>query len=298
MVGTLAQHQRGTIASWLDVLSQVSSVDLAPDKPRRLNGLFVSERRVVLKEAVGILKHGFAQRKKALHVPTLDVAFERIDIDAEVEVVADELVGLCAHLQHVEPLEDQDVGLSNLYIVAFDDVVHHVAIHRSSDHGCAAFEFAEKLQQSLGVVTFGEALAVHNAAVFEHAVGVQEAVGCDEPHLWMIGPTRQQCLQDSGEGALAHGHAAGHADHVGDLRAHRAQEGRAHLLQVLRGADIQVQQAGEREIDRGNFVEIDALVDASQLNEIGFSQREWSGRTQHRPLVAIEGDIAARLGSE
>ena len=217
MIGALAQDQRGAIASWLDVLAQVAPVDLAPDEPSGLYGFFVRERRVVLKEAVWVLEHGFAQREKALNVPTLDVALERIDIDAEIEVVADELVGLGAHLQHVEPLEDQDVGLSNLYVVAFDDVIHHVAIHRSCDHRCAAFELAKKLQQSLGVVTFGEALAVHNAALFEHAVGIQEAVGGDEPHLWMVGPTRQQRLQDSGERALAHSHAAGHADDIRNL---------------------------------------------------------------------------------
>ena len=45
------------------------------------------------KEAVGVLEHGVAQLHETLHVPLFDVRFLGVDVDAEVEVVADELGG-------------------------------------------------------------------------------------------------------------------------------------------------------------------------------------------------------------
>ena len=45
----------------------------------------------VTEEAVGILEDRVAQLHEPLHVPLLDVRFVGVDVDAEVEVVADEL---------------------------------------------------------------------------------------------------------------------------------------------------------------------------------------------------------------
>ena len=111
-----------------------------------------------------------------------------------------------------------DVGLADIDRLALDDVVDDVAVHRCVRGGGAALQLAEELQQPSGVVALREALAIHEAAVFEHLVGVQEAVGRHQVDLGMVGPPRQQCLEDSGEGALADRHAAGDADDVRHLR--------------------------------------------------------------------------------
>ena len=76
---------------------------IAPDERGGLDRLLVGEMGEVLEEAVGVLEHGLAQLQEALHVPLLDVVLVGVDVDAEVEVVADELLAAVADLQHVEP---------------------------------------------------------------------------------------------------------------------------------------------------------------------------------------------------
>ena len=169
------------------------------------------------KEAIGILEHRFAQREKTLHIPMLDVALERIDVNAEIEVVTHELIRLSTNLEHVEPFENENVGLIDSHGLAIDNVVHDVAVDGRGHDGRAALEFAQELQQTLGVVALGEALAVHDAALLKNLVGIQKAVGGDEAHLRMIWPTCQQCLQNSSERALANGDTAGNSDDVWHL---------------------------------------------------------------------------------
>ena len=71
---------------------------------------------------------------------------------------------------------------------------------------------AQEGQQAAGVVALREPLAVHDAAVVEHPVRVQEPVGGDQVHLRMGRPAGHQGLQDARRGALAHRHAAGADD--------------------------------------------------------------------------------------
>ena len=70
-----------------------------------------------------------------------------------------------------------------------------------------------------------------------------------------------------------------------------------HLVQLLRRRHVQVQQPGERQVDGGNLVELDALVDAAQRVEILRAQRQRGRGAEVCPLVAPEGEIAAcRVG--
>jgi hypothetical protein len=67
-------------------------------------------------------------------------------------------------------------------------------------------------------------------------------------------------------------------------------------VKVLGGADIEVEQSGEREVDLGHLVEADVLVDAPEVLEILLADGQWGGGPQHLPLVAAEGDVARRHG--
>ena len=98
---------------------------------------------------------------------------------------------------------------------------------------------------------------------FEHAVRVEEAVRGDQVDLRMVGPLCEQRLQDAGERALADGDAAGDADDVRHLRGDRAEEGGRDLVEVLRGAHVQVEEPAQRQVDRGHLVEVDVVVDAA-----------------------------------
>ena len=68
-------------------------------------------------------------------------------------------------------------------------------------------------------------------------------------------------------------------------------------MQVLRGGDVQVQQPGHRQVDRGHLVEVDVFVDAAQFLQVVLAQREWRRRAQIGPFRAIEGEVpASRIG--
>src|SRR4051812_37789862 len=113
----------------------------------------------------------------------------------------------------------------------------------------------------------------------------------------MVGPPRQQRLQDSSERALADRDAPGNADDVRDLRRRRAEELARRLVQLLRRRHVQVQQPGQRQVDGGNLVERDALVDATQRGQIVLVQGQRCCGAELGPLLAPEVDVAAcRVG--
>ena len=184
-------------------------------------------------------------------------------------------------------------GWRTMTSVARHDVVHDVAVDGRPHLVGAALEVAQEPQQATCVVALGEALALHQPALGEHGVGVQEPVGGHEVDLRVVRPAGQQRLQDAGERALADGHAAGDADHVRHARRHRAEERRRHAGQVLGRADVQVEQARQRQVDRRDLVEVDALVDAAQLRQVVLAQGQRGRRAQRRPVVAAEREEPA-----
>ena len=62
-------------------------------------------------------------------------------------------------------------------------------------------------------------------------------------------------------------------------------------LQVLGGADVQVEQPAQRQVDGDDLVEVDPLVDALQRVEVLLPERERCRRPQVGPLVAVEREV-------
>ncbi len=95
-----------------------------------------------MEEGLRIAEGGFAQPHEALDVPAVDQLLVGIDIDREVEEVGDEghelaVLRQLARLQHVEPLEDQDVRPVDRHELAGQHVVGEVRIDRRADVGLA-----------------------------------------------------------------------------------------------------------------------------------------------------------------
>ena len=67
-------------------------------------------------------------------------------------------------------------------------------------------------------------------------------------------------------------------------------------MQVLRGAHVQVEQPAQRQVDRGDLVEVDVVVDAAQAGEIGRPQRHRGRRAEFRPLVTPEVEVPTDRG--
>ena len=235
-------------------------------------------------------------------IPALDVSLGGIHIDGEVEEVGHHHAGLgCAStalrppgLQHVQPFEDEDIGLLDPLHLAGHDVIGLVGVHRCFHHRLACLQRPQEGDHSLAVVAFRKALALHQAARLQHPVGMQEAVGGDQRHPGVIGPASQQRLQHPREGALAHRHAARNADHVG-ARPHRsAQEVVAHARERLGRTEVQVQKPGQRQVDFHHLGQRDLVVDATQGDQLGLGQCQRRAGAQAGPFRAAEALVGGK----
>ncbi len=108
-----------------------------------------------------------------------------------------------AALQHIEPFQDQNVRLLHHLFLIGNDVVDKVGVNRRFDLLVTSADVGDKLHQMADVVGFREPLAAHQAALFQHLVGIEEAVGGDQLHPRMFRPALQQGLQNTGRGAFA-----------------------------------------------------------------------------------------------
>ena len=235
-------------------------------------------------------------------IPALDVSLGGIHIDGEVEEVGHHHAGLgCAStalhppgLQHVQPLEDEDVGLLDPLHLAGHDVVGLVGVHRCFHHRLAGLQRPQEGDHPLAVVAFGKALALHQATRLQHPVGMQEAVRGDQRHPGVIGPASQERLQHPREGALAHRHAACNADHIG-ARPHRsAQEVVAHARERLGRTEVQVQKPGQRQVDFHHLGQRDLVVDATQGDQLGLGQCQRRAGAQAGPFRTAEALVGGK----
>ncbi|MNH03009.1 hypothetical protein D3C79_622590 [compost metagenome] len=154
-----------------------------------------------------------------------------------------------AALQHVQPLQDQDVRLLHHLLLIRQYVVDEVGVNGGLDLLVAGANIGDKLHQVADVVGLREALAAHQPALLQLLVGIQEAIRGDQLDAWMLGPAFQQRLHDAGRGALAPRHAAGDADDVGALAAGLAEKLLQHPTAALLGLDVEIEQTGKGQID-------------------------------------------------
>ncbi len=154
-----------------------------------------------------------------------------------------------AALQHVEPFQDQDVRLLHHLLLVGQDVVDEVGVDGGLDLLVASPDIGHKLHQMADVIGFREALSTHQAASLQLLLGIEKAIRGDEFDLGVFRPTLQQSLQDPRRGAFAARHAAGDADDVSTLAAGLAQKLFQHPAAALLGLDVEIEQAGEGQID-------------------------------------------------
>ena len=169
-----------------------------------------------------------------------------------------------------------------------EDVVGDVGVHRRRRLGGAGADLLQEVQQAPHVVALREALAVHEAPALELVVRVEEPVGGHEVDPGVVGPAGEQGLQHASRGALADGDAAGDADDVRRRGSLAAEERGDHLATGDRGGHVQVQQPRERQVDRLHLLEVEVLVQAAQLVEVGGVERQRRRGPQGPPLITTE----------
>jgi hypothetical protein len=86
----------------------------------------------------------------------------------------------------------------------------------------------------------------------------------------MVGPPGEQRLEHTSGGALSDRHAARDPDHVRHPAGGFAEERVGHTRQIPGRRDMQVEQAGEREVHLHHFLERELLVEPLKLRQIRF----------------------------
>jgi hypothetical protein len=146
-------------------------------------------------------------------------------------------------------------------LLPLDDVVDHVRVHRHAHVGLAPLDLLQELDQPAHVVALREPLAVHDPALLEHPVGAEEPVRGDEVDARVVRPTGEERLQDPRGGALADGDAPPEADHERHGPRGTAEEVVRGAVQRLGGRDPEVQQPRQRQVDVGDLVEVEPVVE-------------------------------------
>ena len=169
-------------------------------------------------------------------------------------------------------------------------VVLEVRVDRRLHRRGAGLHVGDEGQQRPLVVGLGEALAVQDPAGLEHAVGQQEAIGGDQLDPRMVRPAAEQGLEHAGGGGLAHRHRTGDPDDERHLLGRATEEHVGDAVQVLGRRHVQVEQAGQRQVDLGDLVEVEGVVDPAQVLDVLGRQGQRRRSTQPRPLLAVEAD--------
>src|SRR5262245_54347654 len=107
----------------------------------------------------------------------------------------------------------------------------------------------------------------------------------------MVGPSRQQSLQDARRSALAHGDAARYAYDVWDFLGRIAEEGVSGFVQLLCRVNVKIQQARQRQVNIFDLAERDSLIDAAQLRQIILAQSQRGGIPQPAPFFASQVNV-------
>ena len=219
MVGALREDEGRALAGGSDVLAQVRQVDRVPDDVGGRGGLVVGEGCVGLEVGVFAGERGRAQLEEAVDVPLLDELFVGVDVDGKVEVVRDghrDGTGCRARrLEHVEALDDEDVGAIHVDVGVGHDVVGDVRVHRGFCVRVAGLHRGEERDEGRAVVGLGEPLAGDEGAFLQDPVRVEEAVGGHQVHARRGVPAGEQQLEEACDRRLADGDRAGDADDEG-----------------------------------------------------------------------------------
>src|SRR5580704_17091743 len=146
MAFALLEDQIGAGPGRQDIFAQVDQVDAVPDRSRGGDRLRVGQLRVAVKVRLRVGEGGAAQGEKAADVPRQRHAFIGIEIHREIEEVGDEghglaVLGQAPGLQHVETLDNEDLGPVDLDLLVRNDVVDQVRVDRRTYRVPAGFDF-------------------------------------------------------------------------------------------------------------------------------------------------------------
>ena len=144
--------------------------------------------------------------------------------------------------------------------------------------------------QAAHVVALRESLAMHESARLERGLRQQKAVGGDRDRPADGSASATAAPEAVERRCSSHGDAACDTDHERDVRALGTEERRRRVCKVLRRADVEVEQARQRQVDVRDFVERHRLVEADERPQLRLGEWQRRRSPQPRPLGAAELD--------
>ena len=211
VLGVLGQDQGGPATGRSDVLAQVDQVDALPDLVRPSQGHVVGDLGEAPEVGARLGEGRVLEGEEPVQVPAADVAGVGVDVDREVDEVAHrQRRGPRPRpprggLEHVKPLQHEDVGALHRHMPARDDVVDRVRVDGRLDAIAAGLHGRHKLQQGATVIGLGEALTGHESALLKDPVGQEEAVGGHQVHPGRVREAGEQVGDEARRRRLAHG---------------------------------------------------------------------------------------------
>ena len=186
-------------------------------------------------------------------------------------------------LQHVQPLQQQDVGPVGDRRLPRHDVVGQVRVHRRRHPRPARLHLGDEPQQGAAVVRLREPLARHQPAPLQLGVRPQEPVGRHQRHPRVLRPARQQQLEQPRRRRLPHRHRPCDPDH--ERRAHllRREERPVRPVEPPVLLHVQRQQPRQRQVHLAHLVEVDRVADAAQPRQLVRGQRQRHVLPETRP---------------
>ena len=180
-------------------------------------------------------------------------------------------------LQHVQALDDEDVGATHDDLRVRDDVVAEMRIERRTHLCRPAFHLTHEPQQCPPIVGLGESFALHQSASLQLAIGVEKAVGGDELDSRGVVPAGQKFAQEPRGGRLSHRDRACDSDHKGGALSTLSEKIARRPVQTFRPNRVEVDQATEREVDVAHLAEVESVTEPPQFHDLIRSERKRDG---------------------
>src|SRR5580658_7520689 len=126
MTGSLAQNELRALPGRLNVVPQIRTVDLPPDRMRLRRSFLPGQLRVAIEIRFGVAKNGFAELEKSRNIPVFNSFLVCVDVNRKIEKIADECSRPAARLQNIEPFDDQNVRMAHGLHLSGHNVVNQV----------------------------------------------------------------------------------------------------------------------------------------------------------------------------
>ena len=239
---------------------------------------------------------------KRVDVPVVDQLLVGVDIDREVEEVRDERHELAvlrqfARLQHVQPLEDQDVRPVD------GDDTRRAPRHRSGANRPARGRSAgpalmrrQEAQQRADVVAVGKALALHQVLAAQHLVGKRKPSVVTRSTFGLDGQRGSSSFSTRAVVDLPTATEPAMPMMKGVLTAFGGvEEALALAEQQLARLDMRREQARQRQVDAPHLVEIDRVVERAQPAHLVARSASAACRRGTPPIRSADEEAVGRV---